>query len=144
MPNSKTSENPVEISLEHTPGPWFAFPDSTCSGAWLSIRTSEDGGGEIAQTGTFASSKDPMTSQTIQENPDAFEDNFRAGEVRANAALIAAAPELLAALESVISVFNSQRGRFREAMPESPRLEAVEEAISEACKTIAKAKGAKV
>jgi hypothetical protein len=73
------------MSAQHTPGPWHAMAPRI--GAAITIYA-HNGATPIATT---ASNTSPLTMEM-----------HRRGEVKANAALIAAAPELLAALREML------------------------------------------
>jgi hypothetical protein len=106
--NSKTSENPVEISLKHTPGPW----------EWI---------GTIANPACFC-----YLQSESESNDEDYVGACTEGKGftlnAANARLIAAAPQLLEALESCVRQMEAQMTR---------------PFLTKARAAVAKAKGAK-
>lgn len=93
-PTATKASTPPDKRAQHTPGPWKVVPDSTCSGAWLTVCADGDVEREVCRTDTFAINQS-RKALTITEDADCFDDLADADEIRANANLIAAAPELL-------------------------------------------------
>lgn len=89
----------------HTPGPWALIIDGTCSGAWPHIvpdGTSVEDCGELAIAelpSTHAERNTKGFPGPFSEKPDRFKVTDGHDEIMANARLIAAAPELLEALQ---------------------------------------------
>lgn len=98
-------------NTKHTPGPWAVTPDSTCSGAWLVIHPIGDPEEELFRSETFAIAKSHKTSTVYVDHPEHFKDHEYADEIRANAQLVAVAPELL----EVCKVFASFATQFSKA-----------------------------
>lgn len=127
---------------QHTPGPWEATATSTCSGAWFSIHPSGDPDAEICNTDCFAVNPNShINAVTIEEDCSAFLDEENADEVRANAHLIAAAPELLGLLLKIVADDCGCHPVCRCDQESALRIWK-EEVISEARTLITKAKGA--
>jgi hypothetical protein len=106
----------MATTAKHTPGPWQIIPPRI--GAALTIYA-PDG---LTPICTTASNTSPVTMEM-----------HRSGEVRANARLIAAAPDLLGALETMVERFKGHAWGSEEDE---------ERAITKACAAIAKATGA--
>lgn len=101
----------LQMGATHTPGPWRVRMGSTCSGAWPEIVPSDAGelDDELAQTGTaFVFDHDRFDRRTIavtyNERPDCFVPTADGAESLANARLIAAAPDLLAACRALLAL----------------------------------------
>ncbi len=76
------------MDAKHTPGEWEATPPDRYNDEWI-IHTEAGVGGEIARVSNFAR---PDNSQ---------------GEITANARLIAAAPDMLAALVHIVGLMDA-------------------------------------
>ena len=114
----------------HTPGPWQQRDDMTSEG-WVTIIGNVDG--EIDADGCTFHSYDVIA---------VCEDEYgeRLPNVSANARLIAAAPELLEALEDTLSTLEHTRRFMLEK--HGTKNPAREDAIAKARAAIAKARGA--
>lgn len=106
------------MSAKHTTGPLSVVIDSTCSGAWASIvenctdpKTGQAWQRELGQTGTVFVEKSTKARGPngefggYDEAPSRFKKTKDHAEFMANATLWAAAPDLLSALDLMISVF---------------------------------------
>ncbi|MFY2819696.1 hypothetical protein ACOTI2_08230 [Achromobacter xylosoxidans] len=105
------------MTTKHTPGPWEAQPPRL--GAAITIYAGD------TPIATTASNTSPLTMEM-----------HRRGEIKANARLIAAAPELLEALESCV-IWNGKRGPDDDLLP----IDRQPGEIAKAMRAIAKAKG---
>lgn len=119
----------ITMETKHTPGPWDVEIDGTCSAAWPHITApSRPLECPIAELPALYVLKEEFNhrAETYQENPDIFEKAEIFSENVANARLIAAAPDLLAACE-----------RFLNPSDKGPRLEdMIRAAITKATVTI--------
>lgn len=103
----------------HTPGPWRVVIDGTCSGAWPFIGPAELTDGElvddpVAELGTTHIERVRTRLRgmpgTFAEKPQRFESTPEHDTIMANARLIAAAPDLLAALEWMVAHDDTNEG----------------------------------
>lgn len=110
------------MSARHTPGPWVVEPDM-----FTEYQTEVCMEARLAFAGTRIAN-----CEHNWNDADAGEHRISWAEAESNARLIAAAPELLAALEEILGRFNIQNGlSVRD-----------EQAIKHAAAVIAKATGA--
>ena len=82
-------------AAKHTPGPWvLRMPPDTCESHWAEI----DGGPEPRWEGSSVMrSHGQIATVCVQMDDDKYDDPY-SEKLRANARLIAAAPDMLAAL----------------------------------------------
>lgn len=106
----------------HTPGPWLFVAEGTeCDGVNVRYSVSSEDATSIA-------------SGQSQEHMADISGAILEGECIANARLIAAAPELLAALRDLIEQFEEHDERNRE--PECPVCYAVQQARAAIAKAV--------
>ena len=119
------------MSGQHTPGPW---------GDGIHHRT-RSGGREVAHV--HARGRTPPDIVPIAAVPLGVE-GYGFEEGCANARLIAAAPDLLSAVEELLAAFSDEKEqRMRLPLPSVPEYERCEEALAIARGAIAKARGPK-
>jgi hypothetical protein len=110
----------------HTPGPW-------------KIVYSDGSGPEYITASNQSIATLRWGCSCCKDTPDSFDDMSE--EEQANARLIAAAPELLEALEFCYTWLENMRHEFRGKVPMSPHMPRPDMGLSDVAAAIAKARG---
>lgn len=124
---------------EHTPGPWLLAEDA--QGPCMVMHPAREGVAIASLTGTFTPTNgfhDDWLTFDAQRRVNHSATERRIAERNANARLIAAAPELLAALDGMIGLIDLVLSHddipavLARALEESHRLSAAREASAKA------------